>query len=91
MSLMLVLWLKTKFLDSMTASTPNADDYHKITSCMTTKSFMRLADLCNTRHEGTCEWILDNDTYTQWLFGCCRTLYCVGPGMTPLQIYQIGD
>ncbi|CAI7582045.1 unnamed protein product [Penicillium glandicola] len=64
---------------SIAASTPNADDYHKITSRMTTKSFMRLADLCNTRHDGTCEWIFDNDTYTQWLFGCCRTLYCVGP------------
>ncbi|KAI2688995.1 hypothetical protein CBS147325_1993 [Penicillium roqueforti] len=68
-----------QFYEMDSASTPNADDYHKITSRMTTKSFMRLADLCNTRHDGTCEWILDNDTYTQWLFGCCRTLYCVGP------------
>lgn len=85
MSLKLVLWLKIKSLD-ITVSTPNADDYQKITSRMTTMSFMRLADLCNTRHDGTCEWIFDNDTYTQWLFGLCRTLYCVGPGIYPLQI-----
>ncbi|KAJ5430099.1 hypothetical protein N7491_007115 [Penicillium cf. griseofulvum] len=68
--------------DSITGSTPNADDnndYQKITSLVTTQSFMRLADLCNRRHDGTCEWIFDNDTYTQWLFGCSRTLYCVGP------------
>ncbi|KAJ5163243.1 uncharacterized protein N7500_005073 [Penicillium coprophilum] len=65
--------------DSITASTPNPDDYHKITSRVTTQGFMRLADLCNRRHDGTCEWIFDNDTYTQWLFGCSRTLYCIGP------------
>ncbi|KAJ5694499.1 hypothetical protein N7536_004911 [Penicillium majusculum] len=65
--------------DSIKASTPKAEDYHNITSRMTTKSFMRLADLCNRRQKGTCEWIFNNDTYTKWLFGCSRTLYCVGP------------
>ncbi|KAJ6007800.1 hypothetical protein N7540_011776 [Penicillium herquei] len=68
--------------ESMCATTPNCDDYHHITSRYTTKSFMRLADLCNRRQKGTCEWIFDNEFYTNWLFGCFRSLYFVGPAGT---------
>ncbi|OGE58278.1 hypothetical protein PENARI_c001G12521 [Penicillium arizonense] len=65
--------------NAIRASTPDANEFHTTTSQIATKSFMRLADLCNKRLKGTCEWIFDNDTYTNWLFGCSRTLYCVGP------------
>ncbi|KAJ6161244.1 hypothetical protein N7470_004640 [Penicillium chermesinum] len=65
--------------DSIQATTPNCDDFQQITSQFTTKSFMKLADLCNQRQKGTCEWIFNHELYTNWLFGCSRTLYCVGP------------
>lgn len=44
---------------------------------------MRLADLCNQRQKGTCEWIFENKTYLNWLFGGRRALYCVAPGLLP--------
>lgn len=71
--------------DSIRASTPNCDDFHHITSQMTTKGSMRLADLCNRRQKGTCEWIFDNEKYTDWLFGIRRNLYCVGSGTDSLR------
>ncbi|KAJ5646441.1 hypothetical protein N7490_002813 [Penicillium lividum] len=65
--------------ESNQATTPISDDYQHITSRFTTKSFMRLADLCNRRQKETCEWIFDHELYTKWLFGGCRALYCIGP------------
>lgn len=74
--------------DSIRASTPKCTDYQQITSRMTTKSFMRLADLCNQRQKGTCEWIFENDAYTNWLFGARRALHCVAPGLSPFDLIR---
>jgi hypothetical protein len=35
---------------------------------MTTKSFMRLADLCNRRQKGTCEWIFNTVNLVSVIF-----------------------
>ncbi|KAJ5734537.1 hypothetical protein N7533_012940 [Penicillium manginii] len=65
--------------DSIKANTPSCEDFSHITSQLTTKSFMRLAQFCNQRQKGTCDWIFENEIYNRWFFGCCRTLCCVAP------------
>lgn len=70
--------------DSISARTPKCTDYQQITGRLTTNSFIRLADLCNQRQKGTCEWIFENEVYTNWLFGGRRALYCVAPGLSSL-------
>lgn len=76
-----VLYLTFEFLDSIEANTPSCEDFSPITTQLTTKSFMRLAEFCNQKERGTCEWIFDNEIYNRWFFGCCRTLCCVAPGI----------
>ncbi|KAG2025703.1 hypothetical protein GB937_002424 [Aspergillus fischeri] len=55
------------------------EDALGMTSRLSSEHFITLADLCNRRLQGTCRWIFDNPQYKQWLLGCFRTLYCVGP------------
>jgi hypothetical protein len=43
-------------------------------------NFITLADLCNRRQRGTCQWIFNHHRYQQWLQGSFRTLYCLGSG-----------
>ncbi|KAI9924577.1 hypothetical protein MW887_006850 [Aspergillus wentii] len=63
-------------------SRPNSlyeDDFHNITSPVSTRNFITLADMCNRRQQGTCQWIFDEEKYKSWLFGCSRSLYFIGP------------
>ncbi|KAJ5682003.1 uncharacterized protein N7477_001943 [Penicillium maclennaniae] len=55
------------------------EDTLNLTSRVSSKHFITLADLCNRRQQGSCSWIFENSNFKQWLFGSSRTLYCVGP------------
>ncbi|KAH1981979.1 hypothetical protein KXW88_005009 [Aspergillus fumigatus] len=54
-------------------------DFYNITGPISSKNFMSLADLCNKRQQGTCQWIFQEEKYKSWLFGAQRVLYCRGP------------
>ncbi|GFG22243.1 isoform 4 of ankyrin-2 [Aspergillus udagawae] len=54
-------------------------DFYNITGPISSKNFMSLADLCNKRQQGTCQWVFQEEKYKSWLFGAQRTLYCRGP------------
>ncbi|KAE8150772.1 hypothetical protein BDV25DRAFT_106340 [Aspergillus avenaceus] len=55
------------------------EDALGITSGLSAENFIVLADLCNRRLKGTCQWIFDHSEYRRWLLGSFKTLYCVGP------------
>ncbi|KAL2215462.1 NACHT and ankyrin domain protein [Thermoascus aurantiacus ATCC 26904] len=55
------------------------DDVLGVPDRLLSEDFITLADLCNRRQQGTCQWFLRNDKYKQWLLGSFRTLYCLGP------------
>ena len=38
-------------------------------------------DIFSKRQEGTGEWLLEDDTFKNWLDGTERTLWCPGPRM----------
>lgn len=57
------------------------DDVMRTADRLSAENFLTLADLCNRRQHGSCQWILDNPQYRQWSQGSFRSLYCLGPGM----------
>ncbi|EPS30499.1 hypothetical protein PDE_05450 [Penicillium oxalicum 114-2] len=65
--------------DSSEAITPKFQDYDHVSNQSTGKMASRLAELCRQRQKGTCQWILNEETFDGWLFGSYRTLYCAGP------------
>ncbi|QGA20373.1 hypothetical protein EYB26_008075 [Talaromyces marneffei] len=54
------------------------DEIFKSTDRSSAENFIALADLCNRRQHGSCQWILRHQRYRQWLHGSFRTLYCLG-------------
>lgn len=50
-----------------------------LTSQLCSEQFIALADLCNRRLQGTCQWIFDDSQYRRWLLGSFKTLYFAGP------------
>ncbi|PYH53511.1 NACHT and Ankyrin domain protein [Aspergillus niger CBS 101883] len=55
------------------------EDALGITSRLCSEQFIGLADLCNRRLKGSCNWFFDHTEYRRWLLGSFKTLYCVGP------------
>lgn len=55
------------------------EDALGITSRLCSEQFIGLADLCNRRLKGSCNWFFDHTEYRRWLLGTFKTLYCVGP------------
>ncbi|KAL3262636.1 hypothetical protein ABHI18_002599 [Aspergillus niger] len=55
------------------------EDFHCITSPVTSRNLMRFTGMCNRREQGTCQWIFQEESYKAWLFGSYRTLYFIGP------------
>ncbi|KAJ5610667.1 hypothetical protein N7510_007386 [Penicillium lagena] len=55
------------------------EEAFSLSSGLASAHFIKLADLCNRRQQGSCAWIFENVHFKQWLLGYFRTLYCIGP------------